>query len=93
VRFARSFGEADATLTIDGIDVGSMHVAQVMHIMSSVGPSVGFDNGSAVSDRYDAPNAFTGTLRVLHVDADPEGRHREPGSLALAELAAEMARQ
>ncbi|MGZ4715099.1 MAG: sulfatase-like hydrolase/transferase [Acidimicrobiales bacterium] len=93
VRFERGLGEADATLTIDGIEVGSMHLGQVMHIMSSVGPSVGFDHGSAVSDRYTAPNHFTGTLRALHVDADPAGRHREPGALALAEFAAEMARQ
>ncbi len=93
VRFERALGEADATLTIDGIDVGALHLSKVMHIMSSVGPSVGFDHGSAVSDHYVAPNPFAGTLHALHVDADPEGHHREPGALRLAEYAAEMSRQ
>jgi len=93
VRFERAKGEADATLTIDGSDVGALHLSKVMHMMSSVGPSVGFDHGSAVSDRYAAPNPFTGTLHAVHIDADPEGRHREPGSLALAEYIAEMSRQ
>ena len=61
--------------------------------MSSVGPSVGFDHGSPVSDRYEAPNPFTGPLHALHVDADPQGTHREPGAPALAEYIAEMSRQ
>jgi arylsulfatase A-like enzyme len=93
VRFERSLGEADVTLTIDDIDVGALHLGKVMHIMSSVGPSVGFDHGSAVSDRYAAPNPFAGTLHALHVDVDLDGRHREPGALRLAEYAAEMSRQ
>ena len=34
-------------------------------MMSSVGASVGYDHGSAVSTRYDAPFAFTGTLHEV----------------------------
>jgi arylsulfatase len=93
VRFDRTGGEADATLTIDGVDHGTMHLGKVMNIMSSVGPSVGFDHGSPVSERYAAPNAFTGTLLALHIDADPDGTHREPGSLPLSEHIAAMSRQ
>ena len=43
----------------------------VMTIISSVGPSVGFDHGSAVSPRYTAPFRFTGVLRRLDVTAAP----------------------
>ena len=70
-----------------------MRLDKVMNIMSSTGPSVGEDHGSAVSDRYESPNRFTGRLRAVHIDADPAGKHREPGSLALSEWIAEMGRQ
>ena len=65
----------------------------LMTMISSVGPSVGYDHGSPVSDRYAAPNPFTGRLHALHIDADPAGRHRPDGALALSEYLAEMGRQ
>jgi hypothetical protein len=94
VRFTRSGREADVALLIDGAEVGTMHLSAVMGIMSSVGPSVGFDNGSAVSDRYRAPNPFQGRLRAVHVDADPSGSHRpDEEAISLSEYVAAMARQ
>jgi arylsulfatase len=93
VRFDRAGPEADVTLVIDGVDDATVHLDQLMNIMSSVGPSVGYDHGSPVSERYAAPNPFAGVLRALHVDADPAGRHRPDGALALSEYLAEMGRQ
>jgi arylsulfatase len=92
LRFDRDQGQADATLVIAGEVAGSVHLDQLMNIMSSVGPSVGFDHGSAVSDRYQAPFPFTG-LRALHIDADPSGRHLGDDDLAFADYVAEMSRQ
>ena len=39
-----------------------------MRMMSSVGASVGYDHGSAVSPRYRAPFPFSGTLHTVTVD-------------------------
>jgi arylsulfatase len=94
VRFERSGKEGDVTLLIDGEEVGSMHVPAVMRIISSVGPSVGYDHGSPVSDRYASPNPFVGRLRAVHIDTDPSGKHRPDDELLpLTEYVAAMARQ
>jgi arylsulfatase len=93
VRFRRDGGQADVALLIDGADAGAMHLDKVMAMMSSVGPSVGYDHGSAVSDRYTAPFPFTGKLLRVDIDADPDGRHRVPADVAVAEHAAGMGRQ
>ena len=39
-----------------------------MHIISSVGPSVGYDHGSPVSERYTGHFPFEGTLHKVSVD-------------------------
>ena len=64
-----------------------------MSMISSVGPSIGHDHGSPVSDRYQAPFAFTGRLRRVAIDADPDGKHRDPADVAVADGAAAMGRQ
>ncbi len=64
-----------------------------MLVISSVGSSVGYDQGSAVSDRYRAPFAFSGKLARVDIDADPEGNHHVPADVAEAEERAESARQ
>ncbi len=93
VRFIRGKTDADVTLLVDGAECGSMHLDKIMNIMSSTGPSVGRDHGSPVSEMYESPNWFTGTLHAVHIDADPLGAHREEGSLALSEYIVEMSRQ
>lgn len=63
VRFRGSGGrDGQATLVIDGAECGQVEIPFVMLIISSVGPSVGFDHGSPVSRRYASPYAFEGTL-------------------------------
>jgi arylsulfatase len=90
LRFVRRDDGAEATLVIGGEACGTLGLDKFMRMMSSVGPSVGYDHGSPVSPRYRAPFAFTGRLRRLEVDVDPAGKHRDA---AAAGYAAEMSRQ
>jgi len=67
-----------------------------MRIVSSVGASIGEDHGSAVSHRYSAPFAFTGTLHEIVIQL-PQLRAQKAGFVPRAEEAAtartEMSRQ
>jgi arylsulfatase len=68
VRFRGRGGEAGrATLVIDGSECGSIEVPYVMRIISSLGPTVGRDHGSPVSDRYSGPFPFEGTLERVDI--------------------------
>ncbi|MFZ4720958.1 MAG: sulfatase-like hydrolase/transferase, partial [Ilumatobacteraceae bacterium] len=78
-----------AALEIDGTPCGQADLSLFMLMMSSVGPSVGYDHGSAVSPRYAAPFPFSGTLHEVVIQASPE----KFGDAAAAEHAAEMSRQ
>lgn len=78
-----------ATIEIDGRPAGDAALPLFMRMISSVGPSVGYDHGSPVSARYDAPFAFTGTLHEVVIQASPE---RAAGA-ATAAATAEMSRQ
>jgi arylsulfatase len=60
-----------------------------MSMMSSVGPSIGEDHGSAVSPRYEAPFAFTGTLHEIEIQL----LSREDAETRDADARAGMARQ
>jgi arylsulfatase A-like enzyme len=66
-RFVRTGKGATATLLIDGQDSGTLDIPFAMTIISSVGPSVGYDHGSAVSQRYVGHFPFEGTLSRLDV--------------------------
>jgi arylsulfatase len=89
VRFARSGNEGDFEMYVDGAAVGTCHVPLAMRIMSSIGHSVGFDNGSPVSPRYTGANPFTGELHEVEIQL-VSGRDRKSDA---AEMAAEMGRQ
>jgi arylsulfatase len=67
VRFRRSGKSGTATLVIDGADCGELEVPFVMTMISSVGPSIGYDHGSPVSERYVGQYPFVGTLARLDV--------------------------
>jgi arylsulfatase len=85
--------DGNARILIDGKPCGDAALPLLMTVISSVGPSVGFDHGSAVSPRYTAPYRFTGSLERIEIDADPEGKHRDPEAVAVATARAEAARQ
>ncbi|MFM7125602.1 MAG: arylsulfatase, partial [Actinomycetota bacterium] len=52
VNFRREGRAGRATLMVNGSASGEMTVPFAMRTMSSVGPSVGYDHGSPVSDLY-----------------------------------------
>jgi arylsulfatase len=67
VRLRRTDKSGRATLVIDGDECGSVEIPFVMRMMSSVGPSVGYDHGSPVSGRYDDAFPFEGTLHQVDI--------------------------
>jgi arylsulfatase A-like enzyme len=55
-------------VAIDGVESGHVELPLFMRMISSVGASVGYDHGSAVSRRYEAPFAFQGTLHEVAIE-------------------------
>ena len=92
VGFRREATGAIAELSIDSQPAGSIEIPFVMRVISSVGASVGFDAGSAVSDRYNSPFAFTGSFHRLDVVVAGQ-RGADSAANAAAERATEMGRQ
>jgi hypothetical protein len=89
-RFRRGEGNAGWTeIAIDGVDCGRGDTALFMRMISSVGASVGYDHGSAVSPRYTAPFPFAGALHEVVIEV---ANLRATGA-AEAEAGAEMSRQ
>ena len=96
VRFRRDGKGALITLVIDGVECGSLHVPFAMRIISSLGPSVGYDHGSPVSDRYSNSFPFEGTLDQVDiqlVSAGPADSAADMAADAAAEARATMTRQ
>jgi arylsulfatase len=75
-------------IEIDGVSAGSVQVPLYMRMISSLGPSVGYDHGSAVSTRYAAPYEYTGDLHEVVLESS-----RAKPDVASAEAKAEMNRQ
>ncbi len=74
---------------VNGTLAGSVDLPLFMSMMSSVGPSVGYDHGSPVSQRYAAPFPFEGTLHEVVIQL----LSRKDVEAQQAEAAAEMSRQ
>ena len=74
---------------INGTLAGSVDLPLFMSMISSVGPSVGYDHGSPVSPRYSAPFPFEGTLHEVVIQL----LSRKDVEAQRAEAAAEMSRQ
>jgi arylsulfatase len=91
VRFRREGAGATATLFLDGAACGELAIPFAMHIISSVGPSVGYDHGSPVSERYSGHFPFEGTLHKVDVAVVHRGAE-SPDVLRAQERAA-MAQQ
>jgi arylsulfatase len=90
VRLRRSDGSRGSmSVAVNGVEAGSADLALFMKMMSSVGPSIGYDHGSAVSTRYAAPFPFSGKLHEIVIQL------LSPADLAAraAEAASEMGRQ
>jgi arylsulfatase len=76
-------------VSINGEPCGRGDIGFYMRMVSSVGSSVGMDHGSAVSDRYAAPFAFTGTLHEVTIQL-PQRRSKSQDT---ATASSEMTRQ
>jgi arylsulfatase len=89
VRLRREGKSGYAVLVIDGEESGRVELPFVMRMMSSTGPSIGFDHGSPVSERYAGAFPFEGDLERIEIEllspSAPE--------TANAEQRATMARQ
>ena len=73
-------------LAIDGAECGRCDLPMFMGVVSGVGASIGRDYGSAVSDRYAAPFAFSGALHEVGIQLAPRTR-RDNANTARAEMA------
>ena len=61
-----------AEILVNGEVAAGADLGLFMRMISSIGPSVGSDHGSAVSERYAAPFDFTGVLHEVVIQASPE---------------------
>jgi len=75
-------------IALDGFNVGTVEVPLYMGMMSSIGPSVGFDHGSSVSTRYESPYHYTGVLHEVVIQASQRSK-----DAAAAAARSEMSRQ
>ncbi|MEE3064975.1 MAG: arylsulfatase [Actinomycetota bacterium] len=90
VRLRRGAGRTGSiTVQVNGHAAGSVELPLVMMMISSVGASIGYNHGSAVSGRYQAPFAFAGKLHELDIQLVDDQDLATTG----AEAAAEMSRQ
>lgn len=89
-RLRRGAGRSGSiSLEVNGQPAGTVELPLVMMMISSVGASIGYNHGSAVSERYEAPFGFAGTLHSLEIQLiDDDGPAAQQ-----ARAAAEMSRQ
>lgn len=89
-RLRRGAGRTGSiSLEVNGQPAGAVEMPLVMMMISSVGASIGYNHGSAVSARYEAPFTFDGTLHSLEIQlVDDDGPAAQQ-----ARAAAEMSRQ
>jgi arylsulfatase len=85
-RMERVDGHGTGTLSIDGVDVGSMETDHFFFtLISFSGLDIGLDRGSPVG-HYASPFRFTGTLRRVVVDMDHD-QHLDHDAAGSAQLA------
>jgi arylsulfatase len=88
VRFRRTGAQSGTVaLAVDGNDAGRADLPFYMRMISSVGASIGYDHGSAVSDRYQAPFPFSGTLHEVEIQLLSRASVEAEDALARAEMA------
>ena len=93
VEFRRTQSGGRAELVVDGERVGAADIPFVMFMMSSIGPSVGFDHGSAVSASYEPPFRFEGDLQRVDIQLYRSFDELTAKAEAEAQARAELSRQ
>ncbi len=90
VRLRRRDGRrGEMSVAVNGTPAGHADLDLFMRMMSSVGASIAYDHGSPVSNRYDAPFPFAGTLHAVEIQL----LSRQDVETREAEASAEMGRQ
>jgi len=79
-------------LTVDGAAAGAAVLPFYMRVISSVGSSVGFDHGSAVSPRHAAPFSFTGTLEEVEIQLPDRATADAEAAVASGEMSRQRPR-
>jgi len=93
LEFRRTATGGRAELVVDGERVGAADIPFVMFMMSSIGPSVGYDHGSAVSAAYEAPFRFEGDLQRVDIQLYRSFDELTAKAEAEAQARAELSRQ
>ena len=56
---------------------GQLYLPKFMRMMSSVGASAGYDDGSPVSERYSDEFRFSGQIERIDIDVLPSDKEAE----------------
>ena len=59
------------SLLIDGAEVGEAEIPRISRAVGNAPADVGLDRPAAVSDSYEAPFAFSGTLHAVNIELTP----------------------
>ena len=59
------------TLLIDGTEAGSVEIPRISRGVGNAPADIGLDRPAAVSDSYQAPFAFSGTIHALNIELTP----------------------
>ena len=88
-RFERAGPGGVLVLSVDGEDVASTEVPQLVRMLGSTGLDIGRDALSPVVDDYEGPFAFTGTIESVVFSIRSRGDAGDVAAAARTELARE----
>ena len=77
------------TLTVDGKDVGSVHIPKIVRVLGSMGMDLGSDQLSPVVGDYVAPFAFNSTLSKVHFEIRSRATKADIDAFLITEAAKE----
>jgi len=88
-RFDREGSGGRLTVGCDGVDLGSVEIAQLVRMLGSTGMDIGRDALSPVTDDYIAPYPFTGEIESVTFAIRSKADAADVRSIAQTELAKE----
>ncbi len=93
VRFVRRDQSGEVTLLVDGSEAGQAHVPRILRMLGSTGLDVGRDSLSPVTEDYEAPFEFTGTIHKITFNLLRREDVEAAREAAEAEARTELARE